>query len=271
MNNGWIKLNRNIKSHWIWTSNHRLKWWVDILLTVNHAPNKILIGNQLLDCDRGQTLRSLETWAKDWSVTKKTVKDFFKLLQGDGMIVTENLRITTRLTVCNYEFYQRTVNGQETDSKQTGTDFYPDGKQQSTLNKKERKQKEFNKEKEKVNWRENFEIYLLELNIAFESLLKDSAYIETQARLNPGIDVILSLEKAKENYWATEDGWVNKKSKKTESINWKSTFANSINFNNIKIKENNEIHRSNYTIRSRGSVEPASIQNGYTHCRTEIG
>jgi len=117
MSKGWICLYREIKEHWIWKSDNRFKWWIDMLLTVNHTDNKILIGNTLIDCKRGQSVKSLESWAKNWNVTKKTVSDFFNLLKKDNMIFTENLIITTRITICNYDCYNNIVNGQETVSK----------------------------------------------------------------------------------------------------------------------------------------------------------
>lgn len=114
---GWIKLYRDIQEHWIWKSDHRLKWWLDILLNVNHSDTKILIKGKLIECKRGQSVMSLETWAKRWNVSKKTVKDFFELLQKDSMLVYESIQISTRITVCNYDIYQNEVNAKETKGK----------------------------------------------------------------------------------------------------------------------------------------------------------
>lgn len=114
---GWISLHRKIKDHWIWKSQNRFQWWIDILLTVNHEEKKVLIKGSLIECKRGQSARSLESWAKDWNVTKKTVRDFFILLQKDNMIQFENVKISTRITVCNYDSYQIIVNAKETQSK----------------------------------------------------------------------------------------------------------------------------------------------------------
>jgi len=123
---GWIKIHRKIKDHWLWNSDHRLKWWIDILLTVNHADTKVLIKGKLIECKRGQSVRSLETWAKDWNVTKKTVKDYFELLQKDSMLVYESIKISTRITVCNYVDYQEVVNAQYTESKRRVNGEYTD-------------------------------------------------------------------------------------------------------------------------------------------------
>lgn len=145
---GWIKIHRKIKDHWLWGSDHRLKWWIDILLTVNYADSKVLIKGKLIDCKRGQSVRSLETWAKDWNVTKKTVKEFFELLQKDSMLLYESIQISTRITVCNYEDYQEPVNAKETKGKRK-----VNGEETDTTPKQEREEEiknEKNEEKERV-------------------------------------------------------------------------------------------------------------------------
>jgi hypothetical protein len=113
-NNGWIQLHRTIHKHWIWKDANKLKWWIDILLTVNHTDAKILIGNALIECKRGQSINSLETWAKRWGVSKSKVRRFLILLQNDSMIVSESVQKTTRITVCKYESYQGKRNNNET-------------------------------------------------------------------------------------------------------------------------------------------------------------
>jgi len=118
---GWIKIHRGIKDHWIWRSN-KLRWWLDILLSVNHTDQKVLIRGELLECKRGQSVRSLETWAREWGVSKQTVKEFLALLQKDRMITRENLKITTRITVCNYDMYQDPPHNRQTEGRQTAYD-----------------------------------------------------------------------------------------------------------------------------------------------------
>lgn len=113
MNEGYIKLFRSLKSHWLWTDSLKLKWWIDIILSVNYSDQKVLIKGSLIECKRGQSLKSLDSWAKDWRTTKNTVSTFFKLLHADKMVFIENLKITTRLTVCNYDSYNNSINDAE--------------------------------------------------------------------------------------------------------------------------------------------------------------
>lgn len=118
---GYIAIHRSLKKHWIWQDPIKLKWWLDILLEVNHAPNSVTVKFELFECKRGQSVRSLETWAKDWRSDKSTVRRFFNLLQKDGMIVIENLKKTTRLTVCNYDSYNNSKHTTETQQKRHAT------------------------------------------------------------------------------------------------------------------------------------------------------
>jgi hypothetical protein len=118
---GYIAIYRSLRNHWIWDDPVKLKWWLDILLEVNHAPRDIPVKYELIACDRGQSVKSLETWSKRWRVDKSTVNRFLKLLQKDKMILLENLKITTRITVCNYDTYNNIRNTKETQKKRHAT------------------------------------------------------------------------------------------------------------------------------------------------------
>ena len=100
---GWIKIHRQLKNHWIWKSENRLKWWIDILLTVNHSDSKVLIKGSLIDCRRGQSIRSLESWANDWNCSKGAVRDFFKINLNNG----ESIEIKIILVPSNKEYIIR--------------------------------------------------------------------------------------------------------------------------------------------------------------------
>lgn len=143
--NGWIKLHRKIKDHWLWQDAEKLKWWVSILMEVNHEGRKVLIKGKLFDCERGQSLKSLDTWAKEWRTTKKTVRSFFILLQQDGMLTISSVTVSTRITVCNYESYQDNGNEEETQSKRkvNARETQATPKQEGKELKNEKKKKEY--------------------------------------------------------------------------------------------------------------------------------
>ena len=114
---GWIKISRDINSHWIWSDPIKLRWWLDILLTVNFEDKKTSIGYKVFECKRGESLVSLLNWANRWKVSKSVVNNYFKMLEADGMIIVKNETVTTRLIVCNYDSYQIVENANETQGK----------------------------------------------------------------------------------------------------------------------------------------------------------
>jgi hypothetical protein len=119
-NKGWISINRKIQSHWLWEEKRefsKLEAWIDILLTVNHSEQKVMIKNTLFVVKRGESIKSLDTWAKRWNWNKSKVRRFLKVLQSDSMIVTKSESKTTRLTVCKYDSYQDIGNDNETITK----------------------------------------------------------------------------------------------------------------------------------------------------------
>ena len=56
----YIKLNRQLRDHWLWNSERfsRGQAWVDLLLLASHAAHETPLGNQLIPVKRGQLLTS---------------------------------------------------------------------------------------------------------------------------------------------------------------------------------------------------------------------
>ncbi|MCY6957928.1 DnaD domain protein [Clostridium brassicae] len=106
MAEGWIKLYRNIQEHWIWQDPQKLKWWLDILLLANHKDNKFLLGNELMQLERGEHHTSELKLAERWGVSKTTVRRFLNLLQSDEMIELKKSKKGTTLKVSNYNAFQ---------------------------------------------------------------------------------------------------------------------------------------------------------------------
>lgn len=109
MENSWVKLHRESLKHWLYNENRphtRREAWEDMLLLCNHSDEKVLIDGVLFDCKRGQSVKSMNSWANEFKWSIQQVKTFFRILRGEGMIETEGLRKSTRVTICNYEIYQ---------------------------------------------------------------------------------------------------------------------------------------------------------------------
>ena len=106
---GYISLHRKIVDHWLWKDSKpksKLEAFIDLLLTANHKGGKVIVKNTIVECRRGDCLRSLETWADRWCWNKSKVRRFFQILETDNMIIRHENKETTHLTICNYESYQ---------------------------------------------------------------------------------------------------------------------------------------------------------------------
>jgi hypothetical protein len=88
------------------------------------------------------------------------------------------------------------------------------------------------KSQNKPLWKEDYQTYLNDLKSAKKAILNDKAWVRKQEQFNTTatngfvLDVEQTIENCCFNYWATEAGWNNKKSKKIKDINWKATFVN---------------------------------------------
>ncbi len=107
---GWIKLHRSIAKHWLFENDRFFKWWVLLLIEVNHCPDKIQLGYNLYDINRGQSAKSLRSWSKLFNCDVKQVIKFFALLESDDMISRKILgkgkQSTTLINIENYNTYQ---------------------------------------------------------------------------------------------------------------------------------------------------------------------
>ena len=91
-----------------------------------------------------------------------------------------------------------------------------------------------------ISWKDDYSVYLDELNKVYKELLLDSKFLDEQQKFNPNVDILLTLEKSVKNFWGTEAGWKNKKSKRIKEINWKTTLTNAISQPQNKVYKNNQ-------------------------------
>jgi len=110
MNNGWIKIHRQIRNHWLWEDPVKLQRWLTVLLEVNFKPGKIVLGNAIITIERGYSANSLRTWAGLFKCGTKAATNFFDLLEKDEMISRKTIgtgkHSTTLIKITNYDDYQ---------------------------------------------------------------------------------------------------------------------------------------------------------------------
>ena len=114
MDKGWIKLNRQIQDHWVWSDPEKLKAWLDILLMANHEAKKVGLREGLITIKRGQFITSIGKLAERWKWSRERVRRFLNILERDSMITRKSDTFKTTITVVNYGKFQGERHSNET-------------------------------------------------------------------------------------------------------------------------------------------------------------
>ena len=108
MAQGWISIHRQLQSHWLWDDKPFSKGqaWVDLLLLANHADNKFMLGNELIEVKAGSFVTSERKLSERWGWSRKKVSNFLTLLQNDEMLVVKKNHQRTAITIVKYGDFQ---------------------------------------------------------------------------------------------------------------------------------------------------------------------
>ena len=104
---GWIKIDRSIVNHWLWSDAEYLKWWLDLLVMAAYEERKVLHDSHIITLRKGEMIASVGQLQTRWKKNHQTILRFLKLLQDEKMITRRVVyRQTSILSICNYESYQ---------------------------------------------------------------------------------------------------------------------------------------------------------------------
>lgn len=138
MNNGWIKLNRQI-IEWEWYKNSNVKdLFIHLLLLANHADGKW----QGIPIKRGQTLTSVAHITEKTNLSRSQIRRALKHLQDTKEISVKTTKKYTLVTIENYDKYQD--DPEESDHQRTISE--PSMNHQATINKNKKNEKKEKKE-----------------------------------------------------------------------------------------------------------------------------
>lgn len=132
MDRGFIKLWRCIRDNPIWRDEPFThgQAWVDLLLLANHKDGQIRVRGNIIPVKRGQVGWSVLSLAERWQWSRGKVERFFSQLEAVQQIVQHKKRITSLITITNYDSYQHNdtteratddTTDRATDGQQTGT------------------------------------------------------------------------------------------------------------------------------------------------------
>lgn len=127
---GWILLSRKILDCWIWNEKpyNRAQAWIDLLFLANYETRNIVLGNELIEVERGSFVTSEVKLMNRWGWGKGKTRAFLSLLESDSMIVKKSNHKRTTISIVNYDKYQlqQTSNGLITDCNRTDNGLITD-------------------------------------------------------------------------------------------------------------------------------------------------
>ncbi|NDW11969.1 hypothetical protein D0T50_03575 [Bacteroides sp. 214] len=99
----------------------RTQAWIDLLLLANHKQGYFYVRGNKVIVERGQLGTSSRTLASRWQWSRGKVERFLVELEKEGQIKPQKNNVTSLITICNYEEYQKTEpqNKPQTDRKQS--------------------------------------------------------------------------------------------------------------------------------------------------------
>lgn len=77
-----------------------------MLMLANHDSNKVLLGNEVIEVNRGEFITSEVKLMDRWGWSKSKVRSFLELLQKDKMLIKISDKKKTTIYIENYSDYQ---------------------------------------------------------------------------------------------------------------------------------------------------------------------
>lgn len=122
MNGGWIKLPRSIMDDPIYFAEPftRAQAWIDLLLLANYADGYFIVRGNRVNVKRGQIGRSQQNLAERWRWSRGKVDRFLTEMEKDGRIIQQKNRITSLISIVNFEYmYSMTQQNEQQTEQQT--------------------------------------------------------------------------------------------------------------------------------------------------------
>lgn len=149
MSDGWIKIDRGIKNHWLWQNAEYLKAWLDLIMLANYEDKKIPYKGEIITCKRGVVNLSITKLSQRWGCSRDKARYFLHLLENDNMVEVKATTNRTTITIVNYGKYQDRATAKSTTNQSTNpTTSKATNPQRSDTTKKYKNNKESKESKE---------------------------------------------------------------------------------------------------------------------------
>ena len=112
--------------------------WMDLVMMVNFADQKLILKNRVITVKRGQTFTSIRKLSERWHWGTKRTRAYLKLLEDLEMATVKATPEGTLITLVNYSVYQDGGNTNDHTNDHT-TDHTTDHKNKNNKKDKEKK------------------------------------------------------------------------------------------------------------------------------------
>lgn len=103
---GWIKLQRDIMSHWIAQDNEYLAVWIRMLSEASYEAQTKMFNGQVITVGRGQFIFGLDSYAEKTKVSVMRLRRLVDLLEKHQMINRVKTSKYSLISIVNYDKYQ---------------------------------------------------------------------------------------------------------------------------------------------------------------------
>lgn len=209
MQEGWIKLHRNLLESSLFEHPELLKFWVWCLLKANHEEKNIRVGIQEVSVKSGEFIFGRKKAANELHITETTAYKYLKRLEKEQRITIKSNNKFSVVTLINWEDYQQMEekrNNKGTTKEQQKNNKGTTKEQQRNTNKNVKNDKNEENEKNVKNVKNEKNIIKHTYPRAFEEFWgayprkdeKAGAYKKYQARLQDGFSEVQLLTAAKQ-------------------------------------------------------------------------
>ena len=283
----YIKLMRSLKDKSYYSKDsEKLHLWVHLLLTANWNDREEMLGGKPIICKAGQFTTGRKQLSKETGISESKIERLLTYFEKTEQQIEQRKTNTNRLiSILNWDKYQVI----EQPTKQRVNNNRTTSEQRVNTPKEYKEYKEYKEDEEETKnieplnnkdigdeiiipektWKNDFEVYKENVRNGYRQIMEDEAWFKKQSEFYPNVNILKSIEKSCVNFWITEAGWKNKKKAKTETINWKLTFANAISQpqNKVYYDRNTSLQQAgNYqsganTRRNDAQERRASVEN----------
>jgi hypothetical protein len=114
---GWVSIHRKLMNNPVWQNPNYLKLWIYCLFKASHSEHEMLVGNRIVNLERGQFITGRRALAADLNAGMKesqtlsgtTWERYLKNLEKWQMLsikVNSNFSV---ITIVNYDLYQHSA------------------------------------------------------------------------------------------------------------------------------------------------------------------